>query len=125
MQYSPKLKKAAEEIKQVLAKYDIAASVVLHTPGFCEYLLHITPTYSAAWFENGDVLRFRAKAEDFNGNIAMRNQKIVDTTNMFRVLADQQGKNALMLFTAADHFDEMTGAEHGDDNHTSHITQNN
>jgi hypothetical protein len=31
MQYSPKLKKAMEEIKAVLNKHDIAASVILHT----------------------------------------------------------------------------------------------
>ncbi len=125
MQYSPKLKKAAEEIKQVLKKYDIAGSVVLHTPGFCEYMLEITPSYSAAWLENGDLLRFRARLQDYNGNAAMRNQKISDTTNMFRILGDQQGKNALMLLEAADYFDKVTDAEHGDSNHTSHTTQNN
>ena len=67
MQYSPKLKKAAEEIKSILKKYDIAANVVLHTPGHSEYLLEITPTYSAAWLENG-IVRFRARASDYNGN---------------------------------------------------------
>lgn len=55
MQYSPKLKKAAEEIKQILQKYDIAANVILHTSGHSEYLLHITPTYSCAWLEDGMV----------------------------------------------------------------------
>lgn len=47
MQYSPKLKLAMEEIKQVLKKYDIGACVMLHTHGFMEYLNHIDPSYSA------------------------------------------------------------------------------
>lgn len=32
MQYSPKLKVAMDEVKDVLKKYDIAGFVVLHTP---------------------------------------------------------------------------------------------
>lgn len=125
MPYSPKLKKAAEEIKDILKKYDIAANVVLHTPGHAEYLLHITPTYSAAWLEN-DNIRFRARAADYNGNTMIRNQKIQDTLNMLRLLSDTAGKNALALLNVADQFDKITGAEHGDsDNHTSHTTQNN
>jgi len=124
MQYSPKLKKATEEIKQILSKYDVAANVVLHTPGHSEYLLHITPTYSCAWIEN-DIVRFRARKSDYNGNIMIRNHKIADTLNMLRLLSDTAGKNALALLNVADKFDEIIGAEHGDENHTSHTTQNN
>ncbi len=124
MQYSPKLKNAAEEIKQILLKYDIAANVVLHTPGHSEYLLHITPTYSCAWHEN-DVIRFRARKEDYNGNAMVRDQKIADTLNMLRLLSDTAGQNALALMNVADQFDEKIGADHGDSEHTSHTTQNN
>ncbi len=124
MQYSPKLKKAAEEIKQILSKYDIAANVILHTPGHSEYLLHITPTYSCAWLEN-NVVRFRARKEDYNGNEMIRNQRISDTLNMLRLISDTAGKNALALLEVADQFDKKIGAEHGDDSFTSHTTQNN
>lgn len=124
MQYSPKLKNAAEEIKLILKKYDIAANIILHTPGFTEYLLHITPEYSCAWLEN-DQVRFRAKKEDYNGSRAIRNKKIADTTNMFRLLAHTAAQNALSLITVADHFDKVTGADHGEDNHTSNTQQNN
>lgn len=41
MQYNPKLKKAADEIKLILQKYDIAANVILHTPGHSEYLYRL------------------------------------------------------------------------------------
>lgn len=103
MQYSPKLKKAAEEIKEILLKYDIAANVILHTPGFSEYLLHLTPTYSCAWIENGD-----------NGNEAMRNQKIADTLNMFRLLSDTSGHTALALLR------KNWSRPHGRGTHRSH-----
>lgn len=124
MQYNPKLKKAAEEIKQVLQKYDIAGNVVLHTPGHSEYLMHITPTYSCAWLEN-DSIRFRAKKEDYNGNVIVRNQKISDTANMLRLLSDTAGNNALALLQVSDQFDDLIGADHDDSSHTSHTTQNN
>lgn len=125
MQYSPKLKKAAEEIKLILSKYDIAANVVLHTPGHSEYLLHITPKYSCAWIEN-DMIRFRARKEDYNGNTMIRDQKIADTLNMLRLLSDTAGQNALALLNVADQFDKKIGANHStDDGHTSNTTQNN
>lgn len=124
MQYNPKLKKAAEEIKQILQKYDIAANVILHSPGHSEYLLHITPTYSCAWLENG-MIRFRAKKKDYNGNAMIRDKKIADTLNMLRLLSDTAGRNALALIKVADQFDQIIGADHEDGEHTSHTTQNN
>jgi len=124
MQYSPKLKKAAEEIKQILHKYDIAANVILHAPGHSEYLLHITPTYSCAWIEN-DMVRFRARKADYNGNTMIRDKKIADTLNMLRLLSDTAGQNALALLNVADQYDKIIGADHEDGEHTSHITQNN
>ena len=124
MQYSPKLKKAAEEIKAILKKHDIAGNVILHTPGFSEYLLEITPSYSAAWLENG-IVRFRARAQDYNGNTMIRDQKIKDTLNMLNLLSTTAGENALALLNVSDIFDKITGAEHGKGSHTSHDTQNN
>lgn len=124
MQYSPKLKKAAEEIKLILKKYDIAANVVLHTPGHSEYLLHITPTYSAAWLENG-MVRFRARKQDYNNNSMIRDQKISDTLNMLRLLSDTAAQNAMALINVSDKFDKIIGVDHDKGDHTSHIEQNN
>ena len=124
MQYNPRLKKAADEIKLILQKYDIAANVILHTPGHSEYLLHITPTYSCAWLEN-DMVRFRARKQDYNGNAMMRDKKIADTLNMLRLLSDTAGKNALALMEVADQFDKKIEADYEDGGHTSNTTQNN
>lgn len=123
MQYSPKLKKAAEEIKAILKKHDIAASVVLHTPGFSEFILEITPSYSCATL-NHDNIRFKAKKDDFNDELK-RHQAIQDTANMMNLLSDTTAKNAMMLINVSEQFDEIIGAEHGDSNFTSHTTQNN
>jgi len=123
MQYSPKLKKAAEEIKSVLKKYDIAASVVLHTPGFSEFVLEITPSYSCAKL-NHDNIHFKAKKEDFNDELK-RHKIIEDTANMMSLLSETTAKNAIMLITVSEQFDKIVGSEHDKGNFTSHTTQNN
>lgn len=112
MQYSPKLKKAAEEIKAILKKHDIAASVVLHTPGFSEFVLEITPSYSCATL-NHDNVRFKAKKDDFNDELK-RHQAIQDTANMMNLLSDVTAKNAMMLINVSEQFDKIIGAEHGE-----------
>lgn len=43
MQYDPKLKKVMEQIKGILKDNDITGFVVLHSPGFSEYLNHVQP----------------------------------------------------------------------------------
>lgn len=63
MQYSPKLKKVMEQIKDLLKENDIAGFVVLHTPGHSEYLNAVSPSYSCAYLQNGD-LAFRLKSSE-------------------------------------------------------------
>lgn len=124
MQYSPKLKNAITEIKAILKQYDIAGLVVLHTPGFTEYLLEISPSYSCAKLEKNSV-RFRCKASDYKGDVARRDEILQNTANMTRLLAHTVGPNAMTLIEIADQFDKIVDADHGDDQHTSHETQNN
>ena len=61
MQYSPKLKVAIEEIKQILKNNDIAGFVVIHTPGFSEFLNHVETSYSCAKVQ-GDEVRLKLKS---------------------------------------------------------------
>jgi hypothetical protein len=126
MQFSPKLKKAMEEIKAILKRHDIAGMVVLHTPGHSEYLNHISPTYSCAKQE-GDMIRFRAKKADFNNSAELRDQCIADTANMFNLISDVGAQNILGLLKVSEQFDKAIDAEHrdGPSGHTSHTTQNN
>jgi len=125
MQYSPKLKIAMEEIKAILKKHDIAASVVLHTPGHSEYLLKINPSYSCAFCE-GNHIRIRAKLQqDFNGDKNAWSQKVSDTYNMIDLLGKVSGETALSLFDIMDLLNKVVEAESFDGGHTSHTTQNN
>lgn len=123
MQYSPKLKNAAEEIKAILKKYDIAGAIALHTPGNTEFVLELTPSYSCATV-NQDHIRFKAKKEDYNDELK-RHKVIEDTSNMMAGLSETVARNAMMLINVSGQLDKITGAEHGDSNFTSHTTQNN
>ena len=125
MQYSPKLKKATEEIKMILLKYDIAASIVLHTPGHSEFLLRIDPSYSIAKLEV-DHVRIKANLQrDFNGDKKKMEEKMAATSNMLRLLAETAGKNSIMLFEVSDQVDKVMGSKHTDEGFTSHDQQNN
>lgn len=124
MQYSPKLKKAMEEIRQILVKHDIAAFVALHTPGNSEYLNHVNPSYSCAKHE-GDTIRIKAKASDYNGDTDKRNKFISDTANMFHCLSEVVAQNALSLTQLSIKLDEITSATHFGNGHSSHTQQNN
>lgn len=79
MQYSPKLKKAMKEIKGILEKNDIAGFVIIHDPGFVEYLNHLSPSYSCIRVERG-ALRAKLKSSELPPGKA---EKIAgDTNNM-------------------------------------------
>lgn len=124
MQYSPKLKKAMQEIEAIIAKYDIAAVVVLHEPNYVEYLSRIDPSYScASYIEDG--IRVRAKTADFDGNVEIRNQKLKDTANMLHNLAKGTATVSLPLIDTSEAVDKLLGSEHYGGDHTSHRQQNN
>lgn len=125
MQYSPKLKKVMEEIKEILLKHDIAATVALHTPGYAEYLNHITPSYSCATIDelNGKFA-LKAKKEHFL-NEAERINKLSATSNMLNLLSDVTAKNVMNLIQASEVTDVFLNANHEDGGNTSTATQNN
>ena len=122
MQYNPKLKKAAEQIKAILKEHDIAGIVVLHTPGHSEYLYEINPTYSVAKIE-GEELRIRSThIKDMDEKV----QKVTDTANMFVHFTDvgdmlhSWNQHALKLMKKHIEIVEQRGG-----GHTSHTQQNN
>lgn len=125
MQYSPKLKKAMEEIKEILRKHDIAGTITLHTVGHAEYLNHITPSYSCAKIDElTGKFELRARKIHFS-NEAERLNKLTATSNMLSLLADVTAKNVLNLINASEVTDKFLNAEHGDEGHSSHSQQNN
>ncbi|MBS1684746.1 MAG: hypothetical protein JSS76_08330 [Bacteroidetes bacterium] len=126
MQYSPKLKVAIAQIQEILKEHNVAGMIVLHTPGFCEYLNFIEPDYScASWDHIGGGLKLKAKLKHFDGDAQRRNQRVADTLNMLRslsVVGMQQGLNIAEISAWAD---KTYGADHNEGDHTSHIEQNN
>jgi len=122
MDYSPKLKVAMEDIKEILKKHDIAGSVVIQTPGYAEYLLHIKPSYSCARLDENGIMKFKAKKDDFGSDARKRDQQIADTANMLNLLSDVSAQNTLALLDVSDKFDKIVEAEHGPSRHTGHNT---
>lgn len=124
MQYSPKLKKAMEEIKIILDKHDIAAAIVLHTPGNSEFYIKINPTYSCARIVN-DRFKIFGKLEYYAFDKDKRDKAVTNTSNMLAMLSETTGKLSLQLFQLSDMITEATGSEHTDNGFTAHSTQNN
>lgn len=124
MQYSPKLKKAMEEMKEILRKHDIAGVVVLHTPGHSEYLNHLNPSYSCASINGEGNLDIKASSKHFSSD-AERFNKIKDTSNMLHLLALPLSTCALNLMDASEKMDKTYPADHFGGGHSSHQSQNN
>lgn len=126
MQYSPKLKRAIEQIKKILKDNEIAGFVAIHTPGHAEYLLEITPPYSCAeWNATKDSIIVKGKLVHYNGDKEKRDKKLTDTINMLSCLSEVTGQNALNLLQVSKQADEVWDAEHTGGGHTSHNQQNN
>jgi len=86
-----------EEIKPILKKHDIAAFVLLHEPGFTEYLNAVTPSYSCAVVEP-DGIRVRLKQAE----VGKEKAKLLaeGTYNMITHLATVIAKHAIMYMDA-------------------------
>lgn len=140
MQYSPKLKKAIEQIKEIIKANDIAGIVVLHTVegeavvkkdsvnvmGFTEFLFHINPSYSAARIEN-DRFRVKGKKEHYNSQ-SERDVQIAKTVNMFDHLSKCTATLSLQTIEMSKMVNAMVEKDSKPDNgegFTSHSQQNN
>lgn len=131
MQYSPKLKRVAEQIKKILKDNDVAGFCTLHTStgngeGFSEFILEITPSYSCIeWFPQKDGVKIKGKLVHYNGNKDLRDKKLNATINMLHHLSTVTGQNSLNLMQISDQADKTWEAEHGGGGFTSEQQQNN
>ena len=124
MQYSPKLKTAMEEVKAVLKKHDIAGFVLLHTPGFIEYINQINPSYSCAFIQDGQ-LRVRLKTAELPGGKEQAKKLAEDTYNMITLMNDIITMHAAGYIDFQKMLKKHWGGQDGNANHTSHDQQNN
>lgn len=126
MEYSPKLKKAAEEIKKILKENDIAGVVILHTPGYGEYVLNLSPTYSCVKVSPQGEIRAKAKLqEDFNGDKEAWTETVKNTSNMLSIISHLGEPLLESVANLSFRVDMAVNAEHTGGNFKSDITQNN
>jgi hypothetical protein len=124
MQYSPKLKTAMEEIKAILAKHDIGAMVVLHTPGHSEFLNKLNPSYSCI-IQTGDHIRFKSKLADYGGDKKAWQKKTTDSLNLLQCITETAGNVLIPLFEFTQKLENALDAENNPGGFSSHTTQNN
>lgn len=122
MQYSPKLKKVMEQIKDILKENDIAGFVVLHTPGHSEYLNHVQTSYSCATVTPEGV-RLVLKEKEIGREKAM--QLADGTFNMVTHLTNAIAANAGMYMDCHEQLKKKWNGSSYDGGHTSHDQQNN
>jgi hypothetical protein len=109
-----KLDDAADEIRVILKKYDIAGICFLHTPGFGNYMAEFSPSYSGITLEENGF-RVRAKAEDFNGDVQARDKMISDSLNMLHVLTTSAAPVLMNLMDLEEYLNKKFDAVHGPD----------
>jgi hypothetical protein len=139
MQYSPKLKKAMEQIKKIVQENDLAAVVILHTifgeakgteegvhvQGFTEYLFEISPSYSAAKLYDHELI-VKGKKMHYKSEFA-RDAQMANTVNMLEHLThwlNEMGVQADKIKSMVKTMVEVIENE-GEDYGTSHTAQNN
>lgn len=111
MKPETKLKVAAEEIKDILRKYDLAGAVQLHTPGHGEFFIHLNPSYSCAYIYNDNEVRFYSKREDYK-SLDEQMEKQANTSNMLKILTDITAINFSGLNHVSKTLDNHIKAEH-------------
>lgn len=122
MKYSAKLKYAMEQIKSILKEHDIAGFVVLHTPGFSEYVNHLDTSYSCASITT-EGIKFRLKQSEVGKEKAK--ELAEGTYNMIAHFSDVIGPYALMYMNGHDAFKEMWDGKDFPGSHSSHEEQMN
>lgn len=122
MNFSPKLKIAADEIKEILKKHDIGGSVILHTPGYGEHVLKIDPSYSAMKFKvlPTGITTLQIKIDEDEIGKKAAKKLLTDTVNLHGVLLEMT-KNHLSQLLLIDeelrkrfHIDNTIGGTSSD-----------
>jgi hypothetical protein len=122
MQYNPKLKQAMEEIKKIIKENDIAAFVLLHTPGHSEFLNAVSTSYSCAKIEDGEI-KFRIKTAEVGKEKAKALAE--GTYNMITHFRDQLTIHASLYIDAYEFLKDHWGGEDDKGSVSSHTQQNN
>lgn len=122
MQYSPKLKKVMDQIKGILDENDIAGFVVLHSPGYSEYLNHLKTSYSCATvIPEGITLRLKESEIGREKAIELAD----GTYNMITHLTTAIAANAELYIDCHEKLKLKWDGGSSSGGHSSHQQQNN
>lgn len=98
--HDPKLKEAMAEIFSILNKFDIAGAFTIVSPTHAEFRMKIDPSWSCAYFEASDCVRFRAKKLDFKSKA--EHMRVLDASvhmiNMISRCSFHHAQNASAMF---------------------------
>jgi len=123
LNYSPHLKEAMARIKAIVQECDIAAHVVLHEPGFSEYLMEIEPSWSVLRIEKyGIGIRSRLQ-EDFGGDATAQLHANESSVNLVRHFADLLARDVTLFERLYDIILEHWDVQHTDSKFTPHKPQ--
>lgn len=79
---SAKMQMCSNELKEVLARYDVAAVVVLHEPAQVVYFVKLDPSYSLASMKDNKLILGKGLPDLLNPDGPPKGA--ADTVNMFR-----------------------------------------
>lgn len=124
MQYSPKLKVAMAEINAIIEKHDIGGMVILHEPGFAEFKLNLSPSYSAVK-TNGDEIRLKSNAEMFGGDKEKQMKVLEDSINLLDLMSSCGGNMTMTMIELLELVKKKVDFIRTDRGFSSGTTQNN
>lgn len=122
MEYNPKLKMAMDEIKATIKKYDIAGVVIIHTPGYSEYLNAVSPSYSCAKINKGELV---IELDVSDAGAANSIEKMRDTYNMISHLSESLQDLSIPYTDMKGFLKERFNIKDGRRSESSHESQNN
>lgn len=124
MQYSPKLKAAMEQIKNIIEENDIAGMVILHSPGSIEHLLALQPSYSAVQMKD-NIIGVETALDKYTDQKEWQ-EKMSNTSGMLYMVSQVASKQTISLLALSENLDKTLGATHnGIGNGSTHQEQNN
>lgn len=110
----PKLLLAAEEIKAILKKHDIAGICLIQSETHGEWINHITPSWSAAKLindEKGSGIHVRCKRADYPSEEAHR-KALADTCGMLCGFRDGAERTRKDMECVLEQLSKIIGIEH-------------
>lgn len=111
MSYDDNLKKAVEDIKSILKRYDIAGSVALVSKTHAEFLYHFPAWSAIQWNKAGDSLNVKSKKEHF-ANKEEQSQVLQQSVHIVMQNRDIAAQSFHMFDTVYDNLKKHMDIEH-------------